>query len=88
MIYEEDGIKVIEYGHGSIVTACCELEDKIGLALYPTDPHPIGTLCENLGAGTICSETGADTMIFFLNKASFDMFYEQVEAIKKKFDEE
>jgi uncharacterized metal-binding protein len=86
MIWTENGIKIIEYGHGSIVTTCCEVEGAIGLGFIPTDKKEIGTPCETVKKGDLLHEQGADTMIFFKNKAGFDMFYAQVEALKEQFE--
>lgn len=95
MIYEENGVKKIEFGHGTVIVGSAEWVvdgERKGGALFfnSADKQPFGTEHPEC-CGKDCEEQGADTVIIFPDEKTVDlvMFYlnevkEQVKCVKSR----
>lgn len=78
-----ENVTVAEFGKGTLsITDGANDEGYLSLLMKSKDFTPIGEVC---GSEKNSDEFKPELAIVFRNKASFDVFYEYVENIRKKF---
>lgn len=89
MIYDENGITVIEYGHGTIMGFQFGNKGEFGYGLASTDPHKIGDPCQNFEdlVGKPATEAGIKVAFSFTKVESLDILLEDLNTIREEMVE-